>query len=332
MTRPQPPRQSPPLVLALSGGVGGAKLAYGLASVLPSDCLTIVTNTGDDFEHLGLYIAPDVDSVLYTLAGIANSRTGWGRADESWRFLETLAELGGETWFRLGDRDLALHVERTHRLRSGETLSAVTSHLSQQLGIGATLAPMSDQPVRTLVETKQGVLPFQHYFVRERCEPIVTGFRFDGVDEAEPAPALATTLASPDLGAVVFCPSNPFVSLDPILALPGVEEALRQSPVPKVGVSPIVGGRALRGPAAKMLQELEKPVSAAAVARYFADRGLLDGFVIDPVDQAMAPEIEALGVEVLVTETIMIEEALRVSLARATLDLAQRLDGKRRSA
>ena len=213
--------------LALSGGVGGAKLALGLAHVLPPEDLLVVANTGDDFEHLGLLICPDIDTVTYTLAGIANPETGWGRADESWHFMETLAALGGETWFRLGDRDLALHMERTRRVAAGETLSAVTQDIGRRLGVRPSVAPMSDQPVRTIVETPDGPLPFQHYFVREQCAPHVTGFRFEGADTAKPAPAFAAALKNA-LDAIVICPSNPFISIDPILAIPGVRQALRR--------------------------------------------------------------------------------------------------------
>src|SRR5690606_4706911 len=258
-------------VLALSGGIGGAKLALGLAQVLTADELVIAANPGDDFEHLGLTICPDLDTLTYTLSGLSDTERGWGRQGEGWNFMAALGELGGETWFNLGDRDLALHAERTRRLRAGESLSEVTAALCSRLGIGPRIVPATDQPVRTVVETPDGPLPFQHYFVRLRCEPVVTGFRFEGAAAARPSPALAQALADPHLRAVVICPSNPFISIDPILAIPGVTEALRQVAAPVVAVSPVVGGAAVKGPTAKMLSELGFEVSAATVARHYAE-------------------------------------------------------------
>lgn len=310
-------------VAALSGGVGGAKLALGLSKLLPPADLTIVANVGDDFEHLGLYVAPDLDTLMYTLAGLSNPETGWGQAGESWNFLAALGELGGETWFRLGDRDLATHVERTRRLRSGETLSRATAALCAGLGVASRILPASDQKVRTLVQTAQGPLAFQHYFVRERCAPAVTGFVFEGAAAARPAPGVLAALSDPALGAVVICPSNPFISIDPILAVPGLAAALREAPAPVIAVSPIVGGDALKGPTAKMMRELGLPSSAAAVARHYGD--LLDGFVLDTADAALAPEIEAAGLPVLVTDTVMRTLEDRIALARAVMALAERL-------
>lgn len=308
--------------LALSGGVGGAKLALGLDRVLQSEQLVVVANTADDFEHLGLHISPDLDTVMYTLGGLSNEETGWGLAGESWAFLKALEALGGETWFRLGDRDLATHVERTRRLGQGETLSRVTAELCRRLGIGPAVVPMTDDCVRTVVSTADGELDFQHYFVRERCRPVVTGFAFIGIEQARPAPAFEASLADPQLRCVVVCPSNPFVSVDPILAVPGVEAALLKGRAPIVAVSPIIGGEALKGPAAKMMQELEIPVTAVEVARHYKHRGLLDGFVLDQIDADLAPTIEALGVAVLVTNTVMRSLQDRIDLAQQTLALA----------
>ena len=311
--------------LALSGGVGGAKLALGLSRILAPEEFLVVANTGDDFEHLGLLICPDIDTVTYTLAGVGNTETGWGRADEGWRFMESLAEIGGESWFNLGDRDLALHVERTRRIGAGESLSAITEDIANRLGVAARIAPMSDQPVRTIVETPDGPLAFQHYFVREQCAPRVTGFRFDGAAYASPSPALREALATaPD--AIVICPSNPFISIDPILALPGVREALSDCPAPVVAVSPIVGGRAIKGPTAKMMAELGIPGDAVSVARHYA--GLIDGFVLDDVDADSAEAVRALGIETQVTGTVMTSLDDRIRLAREVLDFAEAVAGR----
>ena len=309
-------------VLALSGGVGGAKLALGLAHALPPEELLVVANTGDDFEHFGLLVCPDIDTVTYTLAGMSNLETGWGRAGESWNSMEALAQLGGETWFRLGDRDLALHLERTRRIAAGETLSAITADIARRLGIRAAIAPMSDQPVRTVVETPDGPLPFQHYFVREQCRPRVTGFRFEGAKSARPAPALTEALER-GVSAVVICPSNPFISIDPILAVPGVRQALRHNGAPVVAVSPIVGGRAIKGPTAKMMTELGLASGAAEVAEHY--RGLIDGFVLDRSDAESAAAVERLGVAVLVTGTVMQSLDDKTRLAEETLAFARSL-------
>lgn len=314
------------MILALAGGVGGAKLAAGLQTALdaPADLLTVV-NTGDDFEHLGLHISPDLDTVTYTLSGRANPETGWGLAGETWRFLDALAALGGEDWFRLGDRDLATHVERTRRLRAGETLSRVTSDLSGRLGVPSRIAPMCDEPVRTVVETGAGDLPFQEYFVRRACEPAVRGLRFEGARSARMSAAFASALADPALEAVVVCPSNPYLSVDPILAVPGAREALARCAAPVVAVSPIVGGRAIKGPAAKIMRELGVEASAAAVADRYRD--LLDGFVLDETDRALARAIESAGagVRVRVERTVMRTGEDRVRLAARVLEFARLL-------
>ena len=312
------------MILALAGGVGGAKLAAGLQAALdaPEDLLTVV-NTGDDFEHVGLSICPDLDTVMYTLSGRANPETGWGLAGESWNFLEALGALGGEDWFRLGDRDLATHVERTRRLRAGETLSRVTVDLAARLGVPSRIAPMSDDPVRTVVETPDGDLPFQEYFVRRRCEPAVRGLRFEGAPAARMSAAFEAALADPGLDAVVVCPSNPYLSVDPILAVPGVRSALAGCAAPVVAVSPIVGGRAIKGPAAKIMEELGVEVSAAAVAARYRD--LLDGFVLDETDRPLAPRIEseASDVRVFVEQTVMHSDDDRTRLATHILEAAR---------
>jgi LPPG:FO 2-phospho-L-lactate transferase len=303
-------------IVALAGGVGGAKLAHGLALALMPASLTVIVNTGDDFEHLGLPISPDVDTVMYTLAGLANPETGWGLAGETWSFLEALGRLGGETWFRIGDHDLATHVERRRRLAAGQTLTEVTQALCLTLGVQVAVLPMSDEPLRTQVQTDEGELGFQEYFVHRRCEPRVSGFRFAGAGQARPTPPVIAALERADL--VVFCPSNPFVSLGPILSLPGVRELVGAKQA--VAVSPIVGGQALKGPAGKMLAELGLDVSAASVAHYY--QGLLRGFVLDEVDAAQAEGLRADGLRVLVTKTIMRDVVGRARLAAAVLDFA----------
>ena len=253
-------------VLALSGGVGGAKLALGLRNVVPAGKLTIVANTGDEFEHLGLHVSPDIDTLLYTLAGLENPATGWGRRDETWTFMAVLAGLGGETWFRLGDGDLAIHVERTRRLSAGEPLSSIIRDFGKRLGVGATIVPMSDDPVRTRVRTAAGWLDFQRYFVEQQCRPEVTEFSCGGAPTAKPHPDFVAALAHPELRAVVICPSNPFISIEPILTVPGVREALLACAAPVVAVAPIVGDQAIKGPTAKMMRELGLRISAETVA------------------------------------------------------------------
>ena len=309
--------------VALSGGVGGAKLALGLYKAVDPSELLIVANTGDDFEHLGLRICPDIDTVTYTLGDLANQELGWGRRDESWAFMDTLGTLGGETWFNLGDRDLALHVERTRRLQAGETLSAVTADIAQRFGIAAAIAPMADRDVRTIVETPDGPLAFQHYFVRDRCEPTVTGFRFDGAIDARPSAALEAAFAGNGPELVVICPSNPFISIDPILAVPGVRALLEACGAPVIAVSPIVGGQAIKGPTAKMMGELGMDATAQGVARHYA--GLIDGFVLDTVDAAAADAIMADGPDVHVTNTVMKSLDDRVSLARGIVTFSEQL-------
>jgi LPPG:FO 2-phospho-L-lactate transferase len=307
-------------ILALAGGVGGAKLADGLAELL-GERLGVIVNTGDDFEHMGLGISPDLDTVLYTLAGIANPETGWGIAGESWAFLDQVARLGGPGWFRLGDRDLAIHVLRSERLRRGDRLTVITADFCRRLGVAARLLPMADAPVRTIVETASGPLPFQDYFVRLRCEVAVTGFAFSGVDEARPTPEILASIAAEDLAAIVLCPSNPFVSIDPILAVPGMKAALKGRGVPIVAVSPIIGGAAVKGPAAKMMRELCLDPSALAVAEHYA--GFIDGMLIDKADAALMPRLQALGLHVRVAPTLMKTADDRRAVAQEALALAE---------
>ena len=304
-------------VVALSGGVGGSKLVLGLCRYLGEDEVSVIVNTGDDFEHLGLHVAPDIDTLMYTLSGLNNQDTGWGRADESWSFMEALGQLGGEDWFLLGDKDLATIVERTRRLRAGESLTEVTRHFAETLGVRAQILPMSDQPVRTLVLTRDGELAFQHYFVRDACQPVVTGFRFDGAGDAAPTRAVLEVLQEKTLELVVVCPSNPFISIDPILSVPGIREAVQAVDVPIVAVSPIVGGKAVKGPTAKMMQELGLALCPQSIAHHYED--LLSGFVLDQRDQATRDDFDP---PVLCTDTIMNTLDDRIRLASDVLAFA----------
>ena len=311
------------MIVALAGGVGGARLAVGLAAALAPEELTIIVNTGDDFEHLGLSISPDLDTVMYTLAGLEHRENGWGRHDETWSFMETVGALGGETWFRLGDRDLAVHVLRTAAFTRGETLSQVTRQMCARLGVRHPIVPMSDQAVRTIVQSDAGELAFQDYFVRRKCEPRVSGFRFAGAETASPPPVLRELIASGSVEALVVCPSNPYISIAPILAVRELREWLENRSFPVVAVSPIIGGAAVKGPAGKMMCDLGLTPSASAVARHYA--GLVDGWVIDQRDAALADDIAALGKQVLVTGTLMSDRERSLALARATLDFAHNL-------
>lgn len=301
-------------IVALAGGVGGAKLAHGLAQILPSEDLTVIVNTADDFEHYGLYISPDLDTVCYTLAGLANPETGWGRMGESWNSIENAGKLGGPNWFRLGDKDLGTHLERTRRLREGQCLSEITRDFCKAWGIEHTVLPMTDDSVRTIVKTDEGDLEFQEYFVRRRCEPRVKGFRFDGVESAEPAPGTREAIDSAD--AIVICPSNPWVSIDPILQvlspLPHLGEG---SGVRVIAISPIIGGQTVKGPAAKMYRELGIEPSALAVANHYCD--ILTGFVMDNIDAELAKKLE---VKTLVTNTLMTSSEDRKRLAQDVLE------------
>ena len=303
-------------IVALAGGVGGAKLAHGLAQILHPEELTVIVNTGDDFEHYGLYISPDLDTVCYTLAGLANPETGWGRKNETWQAIENAKALGGPDWFNLGDQDLGTHLERTRRMNEGQTLSQITHEFCKAWGIGPTVLPMSDQPVRTIVETDEGDLAFQEYFVHRRCEPMVKGFRFEGLDTAEAVPDAIEAIEAAD--AVVICPSNPWVSIDPILAVAGMRKAIEAKLV--VAVSPIIGGETVKGPAAKMYTELGFQPSALAVAEHY--QNLLDGFVLDNLDTDLAKMIT---IPTLTTDTLMNLLTKRALLAQDVLHFIGRL-------
>lgn len=305
-------------VVALAGGVGGAKLAAGLQAVLAPGALSVIVNTGDDFEHWGLTICPDLDTVLYNLADVHNPETGWGRANETFAVLRSMALIGGEDWFRLGDADLAVHLRRSEWLRQGITLTEVTDRLRRAFGVRSHILPMSDTPVRTLVHTDEGDLPFQHYFVGRRCEPCVIDVSFVGAAEAELPDAAYAALLTADL--IVFCPSNPYLSLDPILSVGEMRNLLGKLRAPKVAVAPIVGGKALKGPAAKIMREMGYPVTPVTIAAHFGD--LLDGFVLDRVDEAAAAHM---GVPTLVTDTIMRDLDSKARLAHAVLTFAQSL-------
>jgi LPPG:FO 2-phospho-L-lactate transferase len=305
-------------IVALAGGVGGAKLAHGLAQILSPENLTVIVNTGDDFEHYGLYISPDLDTVCYTLSGLANPVTGWGRVDETWQAIENAKWLGGPDWFNLGDRDLGTHLERTRRMKAGQSLSQITCDFCKAWGVQQTVLPMSDQPVRTMVDTvEHGELAFQEYFVRERCEPKVKGFRFEGVEIAEATPGALEALEAAD--AVVICPSNPWVSIDTILSVLKLRSIVHR-PRSVVAVSPIIGGKAVKGPAAKMYTELGIQPSALAVAEHY--RELLSGFVLDNVDAEQAGKIK---IPTLTTDTLMNHLTKRAQLARDVLNFIGRL-------
>lgn len=308
-----------PNTVALAGGVGGAKLAYGLYRLL-GERLTVVVNTGDDFEHWGLHISPDLDTVLYNLAALSHPEQGWGLAGESFRALAMMERYGGESWFRLGDGDLASHLLRTQALRQGSSLTEISQRLSSSLGITARILPMSDQPLRTIVHTDEGALAFQHYFVGRRCEPRLISLEFAGLAEAGPSPQVLAALAQAE--AIILCPSNPYLSLDPILLLPGLADRLDGLAAPVVAVSPIVGGQALKGPAAKIMAELGVGASALAVAQHIANRIRLDGFVLDQADAALAEDVAALGIRPLVADTIMRDAEGKMRLAGEVMAFA----------
>jgi len=297
-------------IVALAGGVGGAKLAHGLAQLLEPEELTIIVNTGDDFEHYGLTICPDLDTVCYTLAGLANPETGWGRVNESWKVIENTSKLGGPSWFNLGDQDLGTHLERTRRLKGGASLSKITRDFCKAWGVEHTVLPMSDQSVRTIVDSDEGELAFQEYFVHRKCEPRVKGFRFEGADSAEAVSGAKEAISSAD--AIVFCPSNPWVSIDPILKVISVKDK------PVYAVSPIIGGETVKGPAAKMYRELDIEPSAFAVANHY--HGLVTGFVLDTIDAQLTESVRGLNMQTLVTNTLMKGHEDRRQLASDVLN------------
>ena len=306
-------------VLALAGGVGGAKLAVGLARVLPPEELTIVVNTGDDEVFHGLHVSPDLDTMMYALAGLTNQETGWGIAGDCFNTLEMLGRYGSSTWFNLGDRDLATHIRRTELLGRGWSLSEVTRELCKGLGVRHRMVPMSDDEVRTVVETDEGEMSFQVYFVKHQCEPVANGVHFDYGPDSKPSEGFLAALDEAD--SIVFCPSNPFLSIAPMLAVPGVEERIKAFAGARVAVSPIVGGEALRGPAAKLLEELGHEVSCAGVAEQY--RGLCDIFVIDDVDRRHTAAIGDLGMRVELAPIVMADEDDKVRLARQVCRLLE---------
>ncbi len=306
------------MILALAGGVGGARLASGLAAALSPDRLSIIVNVGDDFEHLGLLVCPDLDTVCYTLGGVNNLAQGWGLEGESWAFMDALGKLGGENWFNLGDRDLATHITRRGML-GRESLSAITAYLAGKLGIAHKIAPMSDDPVRSVIDTDEGELAFQHYFVRRRAEPRFRSIRFDGIEQARPSPAFLAALDDPALEAVILCPSNPVLSIAPILALPGIRARLEARKVPIVAVSPFIGGKAVKGPAAKIMDEIGVATTPAGLAGCY--RGLLDGIVIDHADG----DTDVPGTKLFVTDTLMRDLDDQRRIASETLAFARSL-------
>lgn len=307
-------------VIALSGGIGGAKLALGLKRILSAGTLTIIANTADDFEHIGLHVSPDIDTLVYTLAGLNNTELGWGRAGETWTFMQALAALKVETWFNLGDGDLAMHVLRTARLAKGESLSAITSDVCEALDVGASILPMSDQPVRTRLLTDQGWLDFQDYFVGRQAKPVVQALDYVGIESAMPSPGLIERLTSDDVAAIVICPSNPFISVEPILAVPGISRALQDASAPVIAISPIINGKAVKGPTAKMFQELGYPATATAVLQRY--EGLIDIFIADPRDMEDMTGIST-TVSVHASDIMMVTLEDRERLARTVMELAQ---------
>ncbi|MHA6688457.1 2-phospho-L-lactate transferase [Mesorhizobium sp. A556] len=304
-------------VVALCGGIGGAKLAYGLSRILPPENLTVIVNTGDDFCHFGLHVSPDVDTVTYTLAERANTVTGWGREGESWRFMEAIRELGGPDWFNLGDMDLATKAYRTQRLAEGARLTDVTTEIARSLGVFCTIMPATDDPVPTVVETPDGPMPFQHYFVRHRWQPVVRALNLDAARKAQPTREALDALRQDDLAAIVICPSNPYLSIDPMLALPGIREALVASSAPVVAVAPLVGGEAIKGPLAKMMGELGLDVSLQTIADHYAD--FLDILVADIEDR----DVPVSSPSLFHAQTVMAGAQDRIALAREVLAIAQ---------
>lgn len=307
-------------IIALSGGVGGAKLADGLMRANNNINLTLVVNTGDDFNHLGLHISPDIDTILYTLADLANPETGWGRRDETWSFMEALKQIHGESWFMLGDKDLALHITRTKQLSTGKSLSNITTLLTEKLGIAVQILPMSNDAVRTWVHTDMGEFEFQHYFVRERCKPKIKNIEFRGASQANLLPEFIEVLKDPDLEAIIFCPSNPFLSIAPILSIPGFREQIRAAGVPIIAVSPLVGGEAVKGPTAKIMAELNLPVNAIQIVDHYSE--LLDGFILDQRDSHL---IDRINIPVTVCDTLMTTREDRIRVAEHALELAKSL-------
>jgi LPPG:FO 2-phospho-L-lactate transferase len=312
--------------LAITGGVGGAKLALGLTKILSESEVAFLVNTGDDFEHMGLSISPDLDTLMYTLSGLSNAEVGWGRDGETWRCLDAYKKLGGESWFSLGDEDLAVHFRRTELLNEGRSLSEVTADLFKCLGVHYPCWPMSDESVRTHIETEVGRLEFQHYFVRDRCDHEVKSIHFVSSTVAHPAGGLVRYLGDPDLCGVIICPSNPFLSIDPILSVPGLKEALMASNAPIIAVSPLIGGQAIKGPTAKIMNELGLVLSPVSVAVHYLD--LITGFILDDTDKEYVQTIQELGLSVVTTQTLMNSLDDRVNLAQTAVKLCDKLRGQ----
>lgn len=310
--------------VALSGGVGGAKLVVGLNEIVAPEQVCIIANTGDDFEHLGVHISPDLDTLMYSLASLANPDTGWGVKDETWDFMAALKELGADNWFQIGDRDLATHVERTRLLDSGKSLSQVTEALCENLGIATRIVPMTDGQVRTMLQTDDGLLEFQDYFVRQAALPRISEILYEGATFAKGSPAALKALASPDLEAVLLTPSNPYLSIDPILGISDISSVIKSLDVPVIAVSPIVGGQAIKGPAAKIMNELGADVSPVEVARHY--QGIIDGMIIDLSDSDCAGQIAEMGIAVTSAQTVMNSLADKIELARLSINFASKID------
>jgi LPPG:FO 2-phospho-L-lactate transferase len=305
-------------VVVLTGGVGGAKLVLGLAHTMPPESITAIVNTGDDFQHLGLSISPDIDTLLYTLAGKSNTAQGWGTEGESWSFMAALKSLGGADWFQLGDGDLALHVLRTQALAAGEPLSAVIARFARAWGIGVSILPMTDQRVETHLATAEGDLAFQEYFVARRCVPVIKKITFEGASIARPGPSLLDAILSPTTSAILIAPSNPYLSIDPILAVPGIAEALTNASAPIVAVSPLVGGNSVKGPTAKLMREMQLDVTPATIAAHYT--GIIDGLLIDSQDAPCD-----LGVAYASADILMQSLTDRRRVAQVALDFAASL-------
>lgn len=316
-------RQAEGTVVAICGGVGGAKLAHGLYEVLPRGTLTVIVNTADDFQHLGLHISPDLDTVLYTLGNRADKERGWGRADETWHSLSALDELGGDQWFRIGDLDMAMHVMRTHWLQWGKTLSSFAEHVAHKYGIMANIQPMTDDVVSTWISTRDGLMPFQHYFVKEHCAPIVKGVHFEGAAEARLPLHARVALRDKRLKAIIICPSNPYLSIDPILAIPEIREAIANASCPVVAVSPIIAGKAVKGPLAKIMEELGLPPSWMTIARHYSR--IADGLLIN--EGELTP-VEDCRMTIETAPILMKTLDDRRKLAETVLAFASRLAAK----
>jgi LPPG:FO 2-phospho-L-lactate transferase len=307
-------------IVALCGGVGGAKLALGLDRISLPGATTIVVNVGDDFEHLGLRICPDIDTVLYTLGNLSDQERGWGRAGESWNFIENVKLLGGDDWFLLGDKDLALHVTRTQHLRRGGTLSDFVARAAKLFGIRSNIVPATDAVISTVIDTDQGVLPFQEYFVKQRCAPRVKSIQFEGAASAAAVPCVLSALSDPALHAIIICPSNPYLSVDPILAIPGIKAALQDRTAPVIAISPIVSGGAIKGPTTKIMAELNLAPSQRSIAAHY--QGLIDALVVDVSDEREARD---LSVQTFVVPTVMTTIEQKIQLARDVIDAAASL-------